>query len=229
MISKSVTNIPSSPIMSTASVSNSDLLLLSLTNYYTKHKKHLNIFKDIVENNSKLSLRLIDWYVTNYCKEHNIAYVLTKYGKQEYFNVYMNYRSQLKAFKKVLFDPFRRRSRITFYYDKKNYIHTTIGQLNFFRWAIENDIISNLTVHLQDVEQDMMQSNRRIVSSDTTEKKGQKLSSSHTGSSKRTTSSAHRASQNSVRVSSKGTTGSGFKSSIKTMTKFTGNTLISFR
>ena len=122
--------------MSTASVSNSDLLLLSLTNYYSKNKKHLNIFKDIVENDSKLSLRLIDWYVTNYCKEHNIAYVLTKNGKQEYFNVYMNYRSQLKAFKKVLFDPFRRRSRITFYYDKTNYINTTIGQLNFFRWAI---------------------------------------------------------------------------------------------
>lgn len=212
--------------MSTASVSNSDLLLLSLTNYYTKNRKHLNIFKDIVENESNLSLRLIDWYVTNYCKEHNIAYVLTKNGKQEYFNVYMNYRSQLKAFKKVLFDPFRRRSRITFYYDKTNYIHTTIGQLNFFRWAIENEIITNLTGHMQEVEQDMILSNQKAPSSsaNAVDKRGEgKLPGASSSGTK------HRTKSVGTTSSPKGAHGTGFKSSIKTMTKFTGNTMISFR
>ena len=58
-------------------ISSSDLLLLSLSNYYSKNDK-IFILKDIVENNSKLSLRLIDWYVTNYCKHHNIVYILKK-------------------------------------------------------------------------------------------------------------------------------------------------------
>lgn len=199
-------------------VTNSDLLLLSLTNYYSKNKKHLDIFKHIVENDSKLSLRLIDWYVTNYCKEHNIAYVLTNGGKQEYFNVYMNYRSQLKAFKKVLFDPFRRRSRITFHYDKNGTISTTIGQLNFFRWAIENDIISNLILHLQDVEKDMVKCQKTVLSNGD--------SSSKAYDSGNVTTMKLRASSND---SKKKEHSAISKSSIKTMTKFKGSTLISFK
>lgn len=197
-------------------VTNSDLLLLSLTNYYSKNKKHLDIFKHIVENDSKLSLRLIDWYVTNYCKEHNIAYVLTNGGKQEYFNVYMNYRSQLKAFKKVLFDPFRRRSRITFHYDKNGSISTTIGQLNFFRWAIENDIISNLMLHLKDVEKDMVKCQKTVWSSGDS---GSKAYDNVTNTKLRASSNDSKKKEHSV-IS---------KSSIKTMTKFKGSTLISFK
>ena len=122
-------------------ISSSDLLLLSLSNYYSKNDK-IFILKDIVENNSKLSLRLIDWYVTNYCKQHNIVYILKKKDNNEYFNVYMNYRSQLKAFKKILFDPFRRRERIVFHYGKDKEISTTIGQLNFFRWNMRTTLLN---------------------------------------------------------------------------------------
>lgn len=203
-------------------VTNSDLLLLSLTNYYSKNKKHLDIFKHIVENDSKLSLRLIDWYVTNYCKEHNIAYVLTKGGKQEYFNVYMNYRSQLKAFKKVLFDPFRRRSRITFHYDKNGTISTTIGQLNFFRWAIENEIISNLMLHLQDVEKDMVKSQKTVLSkSDSSNSKNKAYDNGNATTTKLCAASSNGSKKKEHNVIS--------KSSIKTMTKFKGSTLISFK
>jgi hypothetical protein len=132
-----------------------DLLLASLSNYYS-NKNNINILKIIIENHeekSKLSLRLIDWYVTNYCKKHNIVF---NFKKSEYFNVYLNYRSQLKAFKKVKFDPFRRRDRITFYYNEKECINTTIGQLNFFRWAIDNKVLSNLENNILNVESDML-------------------------------------------------------------------------
>jgi hypothetical protein len=34
-------------------------------------------------------------------------------------------------------------------------METTIGQLNFFKWAIENNIIDYIQSHFQEVEQDM--------------------------------------------------------------------------
>ena len=175
-------------------ISSSDLLLLSLSNYYSKNDK-IHILKDIVENNSKLSLRLIDWYVTNYCKHHNIVYILKKKDNNEYFNVYMNYRSQLKAFKKILFDPFRRRERIVFHYGKDKEISTTIGQLNFFRWAIENDIIKHLQIDIVNVEKDMFNRQKQTRSGKKEIKKNVFIN----------------------------------KNSIKNMTTFNGNTLLSFK
>lgn len=175
-----------------------DLLLLSLTKYYSKSEK-ICILKDIVSSESPLSLRLIDWYVTNYCKQHNIVYILKKKNENEYFNVYMNYRSQLKAFKKILFDPFRRRDRIMFHYEnKEDALNTTIGQLNFFRWAIDNDVIKHLEQNIEEVENDMLLRQKTIKSSDIL-----------TGNKKQTFKYS--------------------KNSIKNMTTFSGNTLISFK
>ena len=176
-----------------ADISPHDLLLVSLTNYYSKNNK-IHVLKEIIESNSKFSLRLIDYYVTNYCREHNIVYILKKKGHSEYFNVFMNYRSQLKAFNKVLFDPFRRRDKIIFHYDGGELI-TTIGQLNFFRWAIENDIIHHLEKDLPSVEADMIH-RQKLPKND------------------------------SLKVVSKC---SLHKNSIKNMTTFNGNTLISFK
>ena len=92
------------------------LLLVSLNRFYSS-KNNLEEISSIILGTSKLSLRLIDWYVTTHCKRHNIVYIL---NNNEYFNVYLNYRSQLKAFKKTQFDPFRRRERISFCVDNKN-------------------------------------------------------------------------------------------------------------
>ena len=214
--------MPFLQIIMQESISNSDLLLLSLTNYYSKNN-NLKTLTHIVDNESHLSLRLIDWYVTNYCKQHNIAYVLAKDGKQEYFNVYMNYRSQLKAFKKVLFDPFRRRSRITFHYEKENAISTTIGQLNFFRWAIDNKIIDNLKLHLHDVEKDMLsrQKHDKITNSST-----QELDLGLSTSGIKGWVDTESVGDTTQRITKKRV---GHKNSIKTMTRFKGNTLISFK
>lgn len=181
--------------------SSSDLLLLSLSKYYFRNNK-IQILKDIIENKSKLSLRLIDWYVTNYCKQNNIVYILDKKNNSGYFNVYLNYRSQLKAFKKILFDPFRRRERIFFSYgnDKNNEINTTIGQLNFFRWAIDNDIIKNLQKNIVNVEHDML--NRQKV--------GKNIVEVDESSNKKKMKKTQR-------------------NTIKKMTTFNGDTLISFK
>lgn len=142
---------------------NKELLLLSLSKFYSSNLDKLEEILPIICKSSKISLRLIDWFVTNYCKKHNIVFVRKKNNNAyEYFNVYSNYRSQLKAFKKIQFDPFRRRERIDFYYASNKYIETTIGQLNFFRWFVENDLLNYIKEHNDAIEDDMLLCNVNI-------------------------------------------------------------------
>lgn len=137
------------------SITNSkDLLMLSLSKFYTKTV--VNKIINVVNGQSHISLRLIDWFVTNYSKKYNTVITKEKNNNVIHFNVYLSYRSQLKAYSKQLFDPFRRRDRITFYYDKENCIETTIGQLNFFRWIIQNEILEHITANMKTIETDMV-------------------------------------------------------------------------
>lgn len=133
-----------------------ELLLLSVVNFYKMKNDYLEEILPIIFKTSSISLRLIDWFVTNYCKKYNIILIQQKAdGTSYYFNVYSNYRSQLKAFKKIKFDPFRRRERIKFYYDETNFVETTIGQLNFFRWFVENGLLIYIQEHYLIIEKDM--------------------------------------------------------------------------
>ena len=128
------------------------LLLVSLNRFYST-KKNLQEISNIITGNSQLSLRLIDWYVTTYCKRYNTVYILSN---NEYFNVYLNYRAQLKAFKKTQFDPFRRRERISFSLDNNHNVFTTVGQLNFFRWAIQNYVLETILKDIKNLESVML-------------------------------------------------------------------------
>ena len=146
-----------------------DVLLESLYKYYS-NKKNMNSLLDIIENNTKVSLRIIDWFATNYSKKNNIFYTLYRTsegkitfksdGNQLYkqFNTYQSYKSQLKSYSKKRFDPFCRRQRIKFNYDGDKTIETTIGQLNFFKWAIDNLIIDYIKVNYKEIEEDMNES-----------------------------------------------------------------------
>ena len=141
-----------------------ELLLISLTEFY-ENKLYIQKFLNVVNGKSYVSLRLIDWYITNYCKNNNEFFYSTKLKSVDnhgFINVYASYRSQLKAYKKIKFDPFRRRERILFYYhNKSNYICTTIGQLNFFRWAIEYSILEHIENNVMRLERLMINSQKR--------------------------------------------------------------------
>jgi hypothetical protein len=108
----------------------------------------LNIQKvqDILSGTSNLSLRLIDWFVTNYAKKFNVAFM----SKEKYVIVYLSYKSHLKAYGKKMFDPFCRCKHIKFHG-----LDTTVGQLNFFEWVISDDILSYLETHRDQVHADM--------------------------------------------------------------------------
>jgi hypothetical protein len=100
---------------------------------------------------SPVSLRLVDWFCTNYAKKNNVAYVLD--GRQ--FLVYSQYKRELKAYSKRLFDPFCRRERISFQARGHAPIKTTIGQLNFFRWALDKGVLPYVEQHRDTIESDM--------------------------------------------------------------------------
>ena len=133
------------------------LLFDKLKHFYFNKTEYIDKLLPILNGNTKVSLRIIDWFVTNYSKKNNI--ILNNYcdknDKVLQFNIFLKYKSQLKAFSKKQFDPFCRRERINFYYNSDKYIITTIGQLNFFRWALENKVLDYIEENLNDIEIDM--------------------------------------------------------------------------
>jgi hypothetical protein len=143
-----------------------ELLILSLQRFYS-NRTDLSTLIPLLQGEGDISLRLIDWFVTNYAKKHHVSYVL---GGQE-FVVYLHYKSQLKAFSKKLFDPFCRRERILFQCGTFEPFETTIGQLNFFRWAFEKDILTYMRENLLDIirEEKLARSQGTQSSTDTTE------------------------------------------------------------
>jgi hypothetical protein len=170
-----------------------NLLYSSLTEFYSGiPEEDMERFLDIITGKSKISLRIIDWFVTNYSKKKNIVYYINqgngsgstagtsatgKKGsnkrkrlspKARYqenapdkvnnstvqFFVYLRYRSQLTSYHKIKFDPFCRNDRIV-NWGPNGDITTTLAQLNFFKWAIENRVLDYIKAHLKEIEIDM--------------------------------------------------------------------------
>lgn len=134
-----------------------ELIIQSLQNFYI-NRSDISEILEILEGTSAMSLRLIDWFVTNYAKQHNISYI----HKQQDFFVYIDYKNQLKAYSKKLFDPFCRRERILFQMNNIPAFITTVGKLNFFRWAIEKGVIDYIKLNLATVEKEMNENARTL-------------------------------------------------------------------
>jgi hypothetical protein len=152
-----------------------NLLLVKLMLFYNQ-EPNLKKMLVIINGESRISLRIIDWFTTNYAKKYFTKY---KNKKSERFIVYEDYKLNLKAFKKQRFDPFCRWERIQVPYGNGFSIETTIGQLNFFKWAIENDIVRYIEDHYDTIEEDMNDNNslsRSKKNLHTTRKKRQELS-----------------------------------------------------
>ena len=143
---------------------NGDLLMMSISTFYAQ-KGVMNKILAIINGSSKqCSLRLVDWFVTNYARAHNTIITNRINNNIVHFNVYLSYRSQLKAYSKQQFDPFRRRERILFYYERDKSVETTIGQLNFFRWVLQNNLLDYIISHQAAIEQDMVVTQKQLKS-----------------------------------------------------------------
>lgn len=132
-----------------------ELLLNNLLDFY-KNKDNLHKMMHIINGESNISLRIVDWFVTNYAKKYYTVYELpNSMGEVHRFKVYNDYKLKLKAYSKKRFDPFCRWERIPIPYDNEKFMETTIGQLNFFKWAIENRIVEFIVENYSDIEKDM--------------------------------------------------------------------------
>ena len=131
-----------------------DLLMNNLMTFYRKNN-NLDKIITIINGQSDLSIRIIDWFVTNYSKKHFVKYNLDRSGRTINFKVYIDYKLKLKAYSKKRFDPFCRWDRIAIPYKNNTSVQTTIGQLNFFKWALEYKIIDYIREHKDEIEEDM--------------------------------------------------------------------------
>ena len=132
-------------------VSQDKLILDKLMDFYNKDDNLLKMI-NIINGKTKISLRIVDWFVTNYAKKY---YTIIDSPKGR-FKVHVKYKQELKAYNKKRFDPFCRWQRITIPYKENTLIETTIGQLNFFKWALEKQIIHYIETHYEEIEKDMI-------------------------------------------------------------------------
>ena len=73
-------------------LSQNDLLLEKLMKFYTKDN-NLNKMLSIINGESKISLRIVDWFVTNYAKKNYTMYSL---NDEQRFKVYNDYKLNYK-------------------------------------------------------------------------------------------------------------------------------------
>lgn len=130
---------------------NRDVLMVSISRFYS-NEDNMREVVSVVNGSSDISLRMIDWFITNYAKKN----VSISVREDEHLNIYNSYRGALKTFSKQQFDPFRRHERILFKYGDSDALETTVGQLNFFKWAIETGVIDYIRKHKVAVEKSMI-------------------------------------------------------------------------
>ena len=127
------------------------LMYSALYSYYATDAKKMNILIGIVSESTRLSLRLIDWFVTSYARRNNTVYNLNG----ERFHVYNVYQQMLTGYTKYFFDPFCRWERSYLPYEEGKTVETTVAQLHFFKWAIDSQLLTYIESNYADIESDM--------------------------------------------------------------------------
>ena len=161
-----------SDMSSSIKVLDRDELRLNKLKKFYKNQHNLETFVNIVTGNfpkKNLSLRILDWFVTNYSKEKDI---IIKYKNEKdssiiLFDVHNEYKNQLTAFGKKGYDQFCRSGKILYPYmedGKKKYVETTIAQLNFFKWAITEKIINYVVKHFDEIFKHMNEAKKKCDS-----------------------------------------------------------------
>jgi len=130
-------------------VDKKDTLLESMRRFYDDDPRRMETLEFLLGKRGGISLRLMDYLVTNYAKKRNVVYLV---GDSKSFNLFVEYKSQLKAYSKRWFDPFCRRERIEFGPQR---LVTTVGQLNFMRWAMTHGVVEYALARLESIEADM--------------------------------------------------------------------------
>jgi len=136
-------------------------ILIRNYRFYSSNSKYVNIAKNIITRKTDTSIRIIDYFVTNYSKTYDTQYILRTPKTDTHFFIYLEYKNQLSTHSKDYFDPFGRGKKIK-YYCGDVILTTSIAQLNFFEWAIKNKIISYISKNLSTIKDDMKKYTKKI-------------------------------------------------------------------
>ena len=128
-----------------------EVLLLSILEWYNSDSDRVKQFTDVVKHKNGLSLRIIDWLITNFSKKVSVP-IETRGIPGD---LYRDYHKNLSAHNKKNFDPFARRQRICILMFGKERRFSTIGQLNFFRWFLQKNLCSFLIENKPMIEKHM--------------------------------------------------------------------------
>ena len=130
------------------------LILKSFESFY-QYNKNIEIFYNIINSPSDISIRLIDYFVTKYSKNNKIIFKnQNEQNNEQNTNLFISYKQQLKIYQKKYFDPFSRGDRIPYFIGDKCII-TTIGQLNFFKWFFIKNLYTYIKNNQSLIEADM--------------------------------------------------------------------------
>jgi len=132
------------------SVSKKELLMDSMEIFYNE-QSNIEKILPIINSVSPISLRILDWFITNYSKRRKI------YLTPDKVDIYMHYKLKLKSVSKKYLDPFRRKNVISYPYGKNSVktFDTSCGQLQFFKFAIETGLLDYVSKNLDKIEEDM--------------------------------------------------------------------------
>jgi len=140
------------------SIVDKDTLIKNSLLSFFSDTKNFQIFYNVVNKKTEYSLRVLEWFVSKYAEKNDIVYTFeTPNGKTKEFNVFLDYRNQLTSYQKKCFDMFRRQSRFSISNPDNPKIEmlTTVGQMNFFKWAIENQVLDYVSNHLMEIKEDL--------------------------------------------------------------------------
>lgn len=140
-----------------------NIIIPSIKKFYSNHY-NAQKFLDLRFFNNRLSLRLFNWFCVNYSKKYQIYYKIRNGKDIETFHVYHSYKLHLKTYKKKMFDPINRGEQIIVRYQSPAYhnndiieVTTSLCQLNFFKWVIENMVFKYIDVHYDNIFSDMQE------------------------------------------------------------------------
>lgn len=108
-----------------------------------------DIMIDLVFQKNKVSLRVLDWFVTRYTRAVNVVLGSV--------NVYHSYRQHMKCLGKKHYDPFCRKNKLLLVSKTpvEEHVNTSCGQLYFIKWCIETGVVDYVSTNYDHIFSEM--------------------------------------------------------------------------
>ena len=118
-----------------------DLKSIVQSNYFTPEILLQKVVMMNTDENRKIRWRGVDFGLVNHAKSNVSTMLVTKNGITTLVDPYIQYNSLLDSKHRILFDPFRRGTKL--YFTLQNNIYkTTVAQLDFIKWCGEHNIMT---------------------------------------------------------------------------------------